>query len=294
VDTNLPSHTPKPGETIGFILALVSALSYSTEAIVAKLLYAQGLAPLTVLVWRFSLAALAFWLLARYSLKENPLRAARGTFIATGLLQAFTVLALFYTFVYIPAGLAILLFYLYPTFVTIGSALFLQEPINTNRLIGLALTLAGLIIISGSPSGNIPTTGLLLALTAALLNAAYVLVSSRSLQAVPVYTLSTWATGISALVFILMAACSSTLPSSLPGPTTGLLLAFLALVPTVIALAALLAAISRIGPARTTIVGTLEPLFTALLGYLVLAEQLTVRELIGGTLIILAVLTQRR
>ena len=39
-------------------------LSYSSEAIAAKLLYARGLSPLAVLTWRFLLSALVFALWA--------------------------------------------------------------------------------------------------------------------------------------------------------------------------------------------------------------------------------------
>lgn len=294
MDTNALRQPAQAPEAMGFLLALISALSYSTEAIAAKILYARGLAPLTVLVWRFLLAAASFWLLTRLSRTERSPQNLRPLLFLAGLLQAFTVLLLFYAFVYIPAGLAILLFYLYPAFVTVGSAVFFSEHINRLRFLGLVLTSIGLAVISGSPGGRVLMPGLILALGAALMNAAYILVTSGSLHRVPVYTVSSWTTTTCAVVFFVLALLSKSLPLSLPDLVTGSTLLFLALVPTVLALAALLAAITRIGPTRTTIVATLEPLFTAILGHLILGEHLATRELVGGALIVLAVLLQRR
>jgi drug/metabolite transporter (DMT)-like permease len=45
----------------------------------------------------------------------------------------------------------------------------------------------------------------------------------------------------------------------------------------------------RLGPVRTAIVSTVEPFLTALLGVLVLSQSLTLSTVLGGLLIIVAV-----
>ncbi len=64
----------------------------------------------------------------------------------------------------------------------------------------------------------------------------------------------------------------------------------LSVVSTGIGFTALIAGLSVLGPVRTAIIATVEPFFTALLGVLVLKDSLRVATLIGGILIILAVL----
>jgi len=64
----------------------------------------------------------------------------------------------------------------------------------------------------------------------------------------------------------------------------------LALVSTVIAFSALIKGLSILGPVRTSIIATVEPFFTAILGALVLGNQFGVSTLIGGVLIAAAVL----
>jgi drug/metabolite transporter (DMT)-like permease len=68
----------------------------------------------------------------------------------------------------------------------------------------------------------------------------------------------------------------------------------LALVSTVIAFSTLIKGLSVLGPVRTAIIATVEPFFTALLGFAVLENQLTVTTLIGGVLIAAAVLLIQR
>ncbi|MDK2856121.1 MAG: hypothetical protein PWQ86_1334 [Bacillota bacterium] len=282
------------GEAAGFLFALLSALLYSTEGVAAKLLYTYGLAPLTVLVWRFLLAACIFAVLHRFRLSLTQSGLRPFPLVAAGIIQALTVLFLFYAFALLPAGLAILLFYLYPAFVTAAGAMFLKERLTAARLAGLLLTFLGLLIITGAPGSAFTFPGAAYALSAALGNAAFVLLTSRFLEKVPVYTASAWTTGTTAILFLFLALATGEFSLPAPSPQTYFLLAFLALVPTVFALASLLTAVGRIGPSRTAIIATLEPLFTAFLGYLLLGESLPAHQLFGGLLILLAVLLQRR
>src|SRR6266566_685414 len=64
----------------------------------------------------------------------------------------------------------------------------------------------------------------------------------------------------------------------------------LALVSTVIAFSSLIKGLSVLGPVRTAIIATVEPFFTALLGVLVLRNQLSAATLVGGIVIAAAIL----
>ncbi|HHV07858.1 MAG TPA: DMT family transporter [Firmicutes bacterium] len=277
----------------GILLALLSGLSYSSEAIAAKLLYARGLPPLTVLTWRFLLAALIFtlWACRQNAFLVKP--SQRRLLALLGLFQAVTVLFLFYAFMYIPAGLAVFLFYLYPTLLTLIEVLFLGIQPNKKRILALMFTLVGLLVIAGPVVNNISWPGFACALAAAIGNAVFLLLSGHSLDELPVTTVSAGTT-LSAAAALVLAAIATRTPLSfaLDGSTISLLL-FLVLVPSVLALTCLLAAIARLGPGRTAIVATTEPFFTVLLGFLILGEHLRLHELIGGIIIIFAVLIER-
>ncbi|MGC7878568.1 EamA family transporter, partial [Desulforudis sp. 1190] len=61
-----------------------------------------------------------------------------------------------------------------------------------------------------------------------------------------------------------------------------------------LALAAIFRGIQLIGASRASIISTLEPAVTALLGFWLLSETLTVVQMAGGALILLGVFLQSR
>jgi drug/metabolite transporter (DMT)-like permease len=67
-------------------------------------------------------------------------------------------------------------------------------------------------------------------------------------------------------------------------------ISILAFVSTVIAFAALIKGLAVLGPVRTSIIATVEPFFTAILGALVLGSQFNIATIIGGILIATAIL----
>jgi len=58
----------------------------------------------------------------------------------------------------------------------------------------------------------------------------------------------------------------------------------------VIAFSALIKGVSILGPVRTSIIATVEPFFTAILGMIVLRNRFTASTLLGGVLIGAAIL----
>ncbi len=67
------------------------------------------------------------------------------------------------------------------------------------------------------------------------------------------------------------------------------IIAALTIVSTVLPSVFFLMGLIRLGPVRTAIVSTVEPFLTALLGVVVLGQALTMTTLLGGALIIAAV-----
>ena len=64
----------------------------------------------------------------------------------------------------------------------------------------------------------------------------------------------------------------------------------LSIIGTVIAFGTLIAGLRVLGPVRTSIVSTVEPFFTAMLGVLLLDETLTAATIVGGAMIAAAVI----
>jgi drug/metabolite transporter (DMT)-like permease len=117
--------------------------------------------------------------------------------------------------------------------------------------------------------------------------AAYVLVSDRLLGTTPPLVLATMLCAGAAVAFGLGGAATGSLQA--PGAATLGLLVAIALVATVLPIAAFLGGVRRIGPSRATILGTVEPPVTIGLSALVFAERLGPVQLLGAGLVVSAV-----
>jgi drug/metabolite transporter (DMT)-like permease len=186
---------------------------------------------------------------------------------------------------YLPVGPLAFLFYTYPAWVVLISAVRGTGEITIPRLLALALAMIGIAIMVGMPSANtLNPTGVALALGTALIYALYLPALHKVQTGIPPMSSAFYlVTG----VFVSFMAASLFLgtmqiPASLS--IWGFLFV-LSLVSTVIAFASLIAGLHTLGPVRTSIVATIEPFFTAVLGIIVLGESLALPTIVGGALI---------
>jgi len=181
------------------------------------------------------------------------------------------------------------LFYTYPAWVALLAAIRRTERLTAARIIALVLALAGVTIMVGAPTGKLNPIGVILALASALLYSAYLPVLGQVQEGVPALLATFLLITGAAISFVVAALFASELfiPRSIPVWVNILLLAF---VSTVIAFSSLIKGLSVLGPVRTAIVATVEPFFTAILGVLVLGNQFSAATLIGGVLIVAAIM----
>ncbi|SFR10995.1 DMT family transporter [Desulfoscipio geothermicus] len=288
--------TEKKGkESTGILLVLVATISLSTEAIAAKIAYREGAGVMTTLFLRYAVAAFFFW--AEMIISKRPWKLSRSRITSVAALalggQSVTVLCLFYAFKYIPAAMAILFLYVYPTIVTLLSYFLLKEPLTWRKMTALFMTLAGCTVILGQPVHGLDPRGVILALGAAVMNAIFLVGSTRLLADIPVPVYNAYMTGIVALFFLGLGSIKGALNFSLNLQAWEAVL-FLGLICTVLSLAALFRGVEIIGASRAAIISTFEPVSTALLGFWLLQETLTGWQLLGGALVVTGVMLQSR
>ena len=105
---------------IGLTAGVIAGVSYGTNPLFGKALMESGVPILVMLFFRYGIAAaiLAVWML----LRKESFRAGRreiGLLVLLGLFFAGSSLALFFSYDFIPSGLATTLVYLYPVFVAL-------------------------------------------------------------------------------------------------------------------------------------------------------------------------------
>lgn len=256
-----------------------------------------GLALPAALFWRYLIAALVLAPLAwrDRGTSASPPPAGRwgwlGTLAVAGGGQAAIAGLSLSALRWIPVGTLAFLFYTFPAWVTLLSAVRGTERPNARRLVAVGLSFAGIVATVGLPGGDGPAAatpwpGILLALAGALVYALYIpFLGALTGRTSPARASATVAAG-AALCFGAWAGPALLVPPTL---AQGLALAALSLVCTVIAFLAFMRGLARLGPVRTAIVSTVEPLFTAVLGAVALAQPITPGLLVGGALIAAAV-----
>ncbi|MFZ5643850.1 MAG: DMT family transporter [Bacillota bacterium] len=280
---------------LGVALVLFSTLCLSAEAVAAKLAYQGGATVLTALTLRYVIAASVFWVLVLaggypYSLTRRQLASVAALSLGA---QTLTVLALFEAFRYIPAAMAILFLYLYPTVVTILAYFFLKEKLKWNKWLALLLTFIGAAVILGQPAESLDMRGVLLSLAAAFTNAVFLVGTARLLSDIKTPVYNAYVSSVVALAVTVLALFQRELSFSFSLQAAAAI-AVLGLVSTVMAMAALLKGVKIIGASRAAIISTFEPAATAVLGFLILGEGLTPWQAAGGLVILSGVFLLRR
>lgn len=282
-----PTHPDLLQRILGILLVAGSAAAFGTLAIFGRYAYAAKMDAITILFLRFSLAALV--LLVLLFLRCEPLPRGRplAPLIGMGAIgyvgQAFCYLA---ALNYASSGLVALLLYLYPAFVTVLSVVVLQERMTRLKLLALVLALVGTGLTIGPAGGQL--LGILLALGAAAIYSIYIIVGvqvMKQVSAVQSSTVIMAAAGVMAC--LLMTINGPHWPATMAGWWA---VAGIVIVATVLPAITFLIGLRRVGPTTAAMISTLEPVVTVLLAAWLEQERLQPVTLIGGALILGAVL----
>lgn len=275
----------------GIFLVALSAAGFGTLALFGKYAYADNMDALSILFLRFSLSAgiMAAILIARH--EPVPRGSTLRLLVAMGAIgyvgQSFAYLT---ALKYASSGLVALLLYLYPVFVALLAVLLLHEQFTLLKGTALGIALVG-TALTVDPAGG-QALGALLAIVGATIYSVYIIVGTQVMKRVSVIQSSV-------VIFAAAGAASGTLMllngPQLPATNTGwIAILAIVIVATVLPVTAFLAGLERIGPTNAALLSTLEPVVTVILGAVWLNETLRPATLVGGGLILFAVVLLTR
>jgi drug/metabolite transporter (DMT)-like permease len=284
--------TPSLALGAGTVYTLLAAAGFSAVSTLTSIALAQGLPLSAVLWWRYALGAavmVAVLLLGRY--RQLPRSDAAAWLVLGGGGQALLVGLALSSLKYIDVATLAFLFYTYPAWVTVVQTLRRAERPSVARLVALLLSFGGVVLISGRPgTGAVAWQGVTLALAAALVYGGYIPLMQRIQKSHSVLVTSTYAKIGSAVCFLVLAGGPPALTLAL-SRTAWLAILALTVFSTVLPGIFFLMGLMRLGPVRTAIVSTVEPFLTAALGLVVLHQPVTLALLLGGAMIVAAVIT---
>ncbi len=276
----------------GILYALLSSAAFGFMPVFAKVLYNNGSNTLTVLSFRFTLAALM--LLVYFLIKKVDFRVSRKQLFLLCIVGIIgytsTGLTLFYSYNYISVGLATTMHFIYPAIVIILNFLIYKEGFSKNKLSALLLSIAGVYILIGFKAEGIHLGGTIIALLSGFTYAGCVIGMNHpelkklsNLVTVFYFSLSA---GIALFIFTLFCR-QLNFPVTLQ---TVVSITGISLVSTIISIGLFVKALKIIGASSTSILGTFEPIVSIIMGILLFNEKLTLTLIIGTILILSSVI----
>jgi drug/metabolite transporter (DMT)-like permease len=247
--------------------------------------------PLTLVLLRVALALIILLpLLWVYRIRFPTGFAGWRPFFAIGLLNnvlPFSLIVVGQT--YIPSGLASILNATTPLFTVVVMAAAGEERLHARRIAGVMTGLIGVVILHGGGGlgfENGQGIGILLCLAGAFSYGLSALLARRVLSNSPPLGTATFQLLASTVMMTFVAGFAERpwqLP--MPGAATWLAVIGLATLSTALAYIVFFQILRRSGATNVMLVTLLIPVTAILLGYLVLGEQISSREILGALVI---------
>lgn len=290
--------------TAGIVMAVVSALAFSSSGPLVKPLLEAGWSLSAALIVRMGLAGLILSpALVRAVGRERAfLRRHSWSLLAFGLIPVAGCQLLFFSAMQrMPVAVALLIQYLAP--VMLVGFVWLRTRRTPSRLVigGSIVAVAGLILVVDIAGARFDLIGTLLALAAAVCVCVYFVMSERTGDDLPPLALASGGLLVGAL-FTLVLAVTGILPFSAPEITVvfrgievpGVLpLLWVGAVGTTLGYALGVVAVPRIGSRLASFIGLSEVLFALAFAWLLLGETPAPIQFAGGALILVGVVLVR-
>jgi drug/metabolite transporter (DMT)-like permease len=310
---------------VGLALVVVSACGFGSGALFAKPVYAAGVDWLTLLFWRFLIAAALSWtwlLLIPSNRASLRLLTRRNATIllALGAIYVLNSGTYFAALETVPASLAALIVYLYPALVAVLSLRFVRRLRGRRAWFALVISTIGVAMAVGgiAPATAPPLLGIALTIASPVIYSVWIILAARlsgergdregnrgesnaggtiippqdaetlatPSQTAPAPTAALMMTATAAVFSAAMLVTGRSIePASMPGNAWFGVLG-VAVFATAVAVQAFYAGARRIGAAQAALVSTVEPIYTISLATLLLHDTLSPIQVLGGILII--------
>ena len=284
----------------GAVLVFLAACGFSAKSILIKLAYDYGVTPAALIALRMAFAlpffaAVAVWSSRRASYRR--LEAADWKAIAAlGFIGYYLAAYLdFLGLAYIPASLERLILFLYPTVVVLLSRVLLKRRIDRRQAFALLVSYVGIALVFGESlrigqDHDALLVGGALVFASGVVYSFYLIYSAQVVGRIGTMRFTAYAMSFAAaVVFVQFLATHSLEEMRLPRQVYLLALG-MALLSTVIPAFLMTEGLRLVGANQAATIGTVGPVITMLLGWLLLGERITLMQAAGAGLVLAGVL----
>ncbi len=292
----------------GVLAVVVASALFSSKAIWIKLIYVHDTPPVVLMTLRM-LFSIPFFAVSIYresrraiELKQAEKMSKRDwmSIILLGFLGYY--LASFFDLTglqYIPTSLERVILFLYPSYVTLFSWIFLKEKIKGSFWFSLLLCYSGVALMYMgdlslfSLEGN-KLWGAFMVLLSGVSYAAFMLLSAQVVNRIGSKRLANYSLLVSSLIIFIHFYLNYSLDDLVVSQSVYGLALVIAIFSTVIPIRLMTFGIARLGASKTGLISCTGPLSTAFLGYVVLGEALSELQMVGMATVVMGGLVLSR
>lgn len=284
----------------GVLISILGAICFSTKAVIVKLAYLDyPVDAITLLAIRM-IFSLPFFLISAMvtSNKKENIKFTKRQWIDIAILGCFgyyiSSLLDFQGLKYVSAGIERLILFIYPTFVLLISAFWMNRKVRSIEWLAVMITYAGLCVAFIGEvqvqSGEDFYFGSMLILICAVTYAIYIAGSGALIPAVGAIKFNSYAMSFAAaavLIHFMLTSTQSVIGLPFGVYAYGFLMAILS---TVVPSYLVSISIKRLGANTTAVIASIGPVSTILQAAFLLGESVSVLEIAGTGFIILGIL----
>jgi drug/metabolite transporter (DMT)-like permease len=264
--------------------ALSSGICFSVSTVCAQKALDAGLSVVVVAGARPVIGCVLLFIVTAVAGRQAIAARIKLRLMGVGLFTAAQIFLLYQSVERISAPLAVLLLYSYPALVALLSLMVLHERLGPLKLVAVAASLAGAVLIVGLPTSDVTLIGFACGLGAGLSLAIYIVLASAASRDIRPLTAVTWIQFGAATAYLPVLAVAGRTEM---GAVSWLMPVGLA---AGVATALFLTSVHRLGPTTASIASTIEPISTAVLSAAVLGVTFTLTQAYGGLLILAALI----
>lgn len=278
----------------GVIFAVISAVTFGFAPILISKTYVLGNNPMMM---AFSRNLLMIPILFLYLLAKGVnFRITKKQFFQLVLLSGFgtttSLVFLYNSYNYIPVSMATSINFVYPTLVAVASVLVFKESMSKFRKLAVVSSLIGIFLfmdISGGSKNLFIGVGL--ALTSGFAYAFYIIFLAKSgLLKLPSLVITFYSCIVCSVLIGIIGAFTKTIRPGDMALEGWLLTLVISILITILGAMFIQLAVLNVGTTVTSVLATLEPITTLVLGYLLFQERVGFTKLMGCILVLTAVL----
>ena len=275
----------------GIIFTMISAVAYGISPVLIKMTYDGGATSASVAFLRILAIPV---LLVVMRLKKVPvsltMREVKDVIVSCGIGFGITTLLLFGSYSHIPVGMATTLHFIYPITVSVVCIFFFREKFSLPMLFALVICTTGVLLFTGNTKG-VNIKGVVMALVSGVTYAFFLIyVDKSAIRNMNHFKFSFWLSVMLIIVFGVYGALTGTLSLNLTVKAWTLCAAN-SILCAVAAVTALQLGIQFSGAATASILSTLEPITSFVLGMALLGEQYSNAKMAGVICVVIAVIT---